>query len=134
MMLGCELTRLEGSITGRIDSERTITGLVTVSGDWTGAITVETTTTAARDFGAMMFAAEDPAQVSDEEMYDALAELTNMCGGSIKNLMPGVCALGIPTVTEGTGYTVRVPRTLALQGLVYTCESGPVVATIFESL
>jgi len=134
MMLDVELTLFEGSATGKIDSDRTITGLVTVVGDWSGAITVETSTQAARAFAAAMFAAEDVATVTDEEVHDALAEVTNMCGGSIKNLMPGVCTLGIPTVTEGTGYTVRVPRTIALQGLVYTCDHGPLVITIFESV
>jgi CheY-specific phosphatase CheX len=134
MMLGVELNLLEGSATGKIDSDRTITGLVTVVGDWTGAITVETSTQAAREFAAAMFAAEEVSSVSDEEVHDALAEVTNMCGGSIKNLMPGICTLGIPTVTEGTGYTVRVPRTIALQGLVYTCLHGPLVITIFEAV
>ena len=134
MMLGVDLQLLEGSATGKIESDRTITGLVTVVGDWCGAITVETTTQAARGFAASMFGADDVSSVADEEVHDALAEVTNMCGGSIKNLMGGICTLGIPTVTEGTGYTVRVPRTIALQGLVYVCAEGPVVITIFESV
>lgn len=133
MMLGLQLEPVTGSVTGRVEGDHTITGLVTVVGGWTGAITVETSLDAARRFAATMFVSELEA-ISTDEVYDAIAELTNMTGGSIKNLMPGVSTLGIPTVTEGTGYTVRVPRTIALQGLVYLCEDEPVVVTLFESL
>jgi CheY-specific phosphatase CheX len=133
MMLGLELEALSGSVTGRVDGQCTMTGLVTVVGGWTGAIAVETSCDAARAFAAAMLATE-PSAVSTDEVHDALAELTNMCGGSIKNLMPGVNTLGIPTVTEGTGYTVRVPRTIPIQGLVYTCGGHVVIVTLFESL
>ncbi len=133
MMLGLELEPVTGSVTGRVDGDHTVTGLVTVVGAWTGAIAVETSMEAAKRFAATMFVSEIEA-ISLDEVYDAVAELTNMTGGSIKNLMPGVSTLGIPTVTEGTGYTVRVPRTIALQGLVYLCDSEPVIVTLFESL
>jgi hypothetical protein len=111
----------------------TMTGLVTVSGDWTGAIAVQTSSDAARRFAAAMFMSDDPEGLSIDEVHDAQAELTNMTGGNIKNMLPGVCKIGIPSVTEGTGYVVKVPRTVPLHKLVYDCLGDHVLVTVFEA-
>lgn len=113
--------------------ESTMTGLVTVSGDWTGAIAVQSSTQAARRFAAAMFMAGDGAELSDDEVHDAQAELTNMTGGNIKNMLPGNCKIGIPSVTEGTGYVVKVPRTTPIHKMVYDCRGDRVLVTVFEA-
>jgi hypothetical protein len=57
------------------EGTRTITGLVTIVGEWSGAVTLETTTAAARAFAAAMFGADDPDEMPLEEVRDAHAEL-----------------------------------------------------------
>jgi chemotaxis protein CheX len=110
----------------------TITGLVTVAGDWTGAVSVQTSVSAAQQFAAAMFMLDDVDDASTEDVRDATAELTNMTGGNVKNLLPGVSALGIPTVTHGVGYVVRLPRCSPVHQRVYSCDAGWVLVTIFE--
>jgi hypothetical protein len=80
-----------------------------------------------------MFMSDDAEGLSIDEVHDAQAELTNMTGGNIKNMLPGVCKIGIPSVTEGTGYVVKVPRTVPLHKLVYDCLGDHVLVTVFEA-
>ena len=51
------------------------------------------------------------AQVTANDARDAVAELCNIIGGSIKALLPGPSHLSLPTVAEGTHYSLRIPRT-----------------------
>jgi CheY-specific phosphatase CheX len=114
--------------------QRTITALVTVNGGWNGAIAVQTSLDAGARFAAAMFMADDPTTMSPEEVRDAAAELTNMTGGNIKNLIPASTQLGIPCVTEGIGYVVTLPRTAPIHKLVYDCNGDKVLVTVFEAL
>ncbi len=111
----------------------TITGLVTVNGDWIGAIAVQTSIAAASRFASAMFLTDDPESMSPDEIRDAAAELTNMTGGNIKNLLPVSTKLGIPAVTEGLGYVVTMPRTSPIHRLVYDCNGDKVLVTVFEA-
>lgn len=132
MMLGLPIEPVEhpGPVP---EGSRTITGLVTIVGEWSGAVTLETTTAAARAFAAAMFGADDPDEMPLEEVRDAHAELVNMTGGNIKNLLPGVHRLGIPTVTEGIGYTITLPRTKPVRSLAYRCGDDIMIITMFEA-
>jgi chemotaxis protein CheX len=91
------------------DAPRTMTGCVQITGDWAGAVTVRCGTDLAREFAGAMFACE-PEDLGEDEVRDALGELTNMTGGSVKSLVPGECHLGIPAVAEGLDYTLDIPR------------------------
>ena len=54
----------------------------------------------ARRLAAVMFDS-DPAELADDDVGDALGELTNMTGGAVKSYFPGVCTLGIPDRRPG---------------------------------
>lgn len=132
MMLGVDLAYTgEGTHEFGLDT-RSITGLVTVVGVWTGAVTLQCATDAARRFAAAMFCADDPAALPLEEVRDAHAELVNMTGGNIKNLVSGTCTLGIPTITEGIGYEVRLPRTVPVRKLLYRTGDDVIGLVVYE--
>lgn len=132
MMLGRSLTPVDDTTDPFGPTERTVTGLVTAAGDWTGAITLKTTSDGAKALAAAMFMIDDVDAVSLDEVRDAWAELTNMAGGNVKNAFCEVGTLGIPTVTEGIGYSVRLPRTEVTHSVTYDCEGVPVVMVILE--
>jgi chemotaxis protein CheX len=134
MMLGLGIEPAELSLLASTAGQPTITGLVSFVGDWNGAVSLETTLTAARAFAAAMFGYDNADDVSMDEVRDAAGEMTNMAGGSVKNLLHGVSALGIPSVTDGTGYTVCIPRTVLIEQLVYSFEGEPVVLSVFETV
>jgi len=88
--------------------EQGATACVHVAGDWEGSVILETSPALSKQATAMMF--DMPVdEVGDEEMADALGELANIVGGSVKGLMPGSCRLSLPTVTLGPDSRMVVP-------------------------
>lgn len=70
---------------------------IEISGAWQGSIVASCSEAMARKLaGALLLSAPD--QVLPQHVYDALAEITNMLGGSIKALFPGPCKLSLPSV------------------------------------
>lgn len=108
------------SATETLPSGNLMHGCVHVSGAWNGAVQLICDTSAARVWAAGMLMAE-PASLSDEEVADALGELTNMVAGSVKATIPGSCALSPPMVVCGHNSTISLPR-------CEPCGSAPCVA------
>ena len=79
----------------------------------------------------MMFGASEDA-VSEEEVQDALGEVANMTGGSVKNTLTGRSELSLPAVTEGTDYTVTVPGSKLVSQVNFECEGEPLEVSILE--
>lgn len=74
---------------------------VTVTGGWQGVITIELDETVARTVTARMLDIPAVDEVHDGDAADAVGELVNMVGGSIKSLMPGPSTLSLPSVAAG---------------------------------
>ena len=128
-MLGIDLVPGVGTEMG--PAERTLTGCVQISGTWAGAVTVKCPSAAAQAFAGVMFDC-DPATLSTEEVCDALGELTNMMGGSIKGLVEGDATLGIPAVAEGVEYRLSIPRALAVVDVTLLNGDLPVEIVVHE--
>src|SRR3978361_1253536 len=107
-MLGIDLAPGSG-VVGELGGERTLTGCVQITGGWAGAVTIRRATALAARFAAVMFGCEADT-LSDEEVRDALGELTNMLAGSVKGMVPEECQLGIPAVADGLDYMLFVPK------------------------
>ncbi|MDP3890235.1 chemotaxis protein CheX [Nocardioides sp.] len=74
---------------------------VTVSGGWEAMVTIELPVVAADLVTRTMLAIDDPADVADEDVADAVGELVNMVGGNVKSLMAGPSTLSLPVVAAG---------------------------------
>ncbi|WP_182379545.1 chemotaxis protein CheX [Nocardioides sp. WS12] len=74
---------------------------VTVTGGWQGVVTLELDEAIAREVTARMLAIPSVHDVHDGDVADAVGELVNMVGGSIKSLMPGPSTLSLPSVAAG---------------------------------
>lgn len=70
---------------------------VAISGDWTGHMKVVTSRECAYQIAAEMFMMESD-QVDITEVADALGEIANMVGGSIKSMVGVACTLSLPQV------------------------------------
>ena len=70
---------------------------VSISGDWTGHLMVVCTGDAARLVAGDMFQLDD-ADISTAEVADALGEIANMVGGSVKGMVGASAALSLPQV------------------------------------
>lgn len=110
----------------------TMTGCVQISGDWEGTVFLQLGLETARSAAETMFMA-DPGSLSDDEIGDGLGELTNMVGGNIKSLLPGQCALSLPSVAEGENCTVRVPGSVLVHRVPLVGEGGPVLVSVWRA-
>lgn len=113
---------------GRLEA---ITGCVHISGEWQGAVVVQGTP----EFGrivAQRFLQLPAEEVSEVDVMESAAELTNMIGGNIKGLVPGPSTLSIPFVTIGSDFNFRLPGTRESAHVVANCEGHPLRITLCE--
>jgi chemotaxis protein CheX len=77
-----------------------LTGVIEVTGAWQGSIEVRCSADVARTLADAMLGAR-PTGVGDDDVTDALGELTNMVGGNVKSLLPSPSRLSLPVVRVG---------------------------------
>jgi len=107
----------------------TIIGIVNVSGDWSGAILLHLPyALAARVATTMLNLGETPPTLLD--LQDSVGEMTNMTAGGIKALLPGVSQLSLPTVVEGSGFSIRFPAMETVGRIAFHQEDCQFVVTI----
>jgi chemotaxis protein CheX len=108
-MLGVELAPGEGSLEkGTPEANDGVVSLIGMAGSWIGTGSVSCSPALACRICSLMLMTESTGV--DEEVLDALAELTNMIIGSVKNdLEPhlGPLGLSIPTVVFGRNFKTR---------------------------
>jgi chemotaxis protein CheX len=77
--------------------DRQMVASVSISGEWTGHLMIVTGAECARCIAGSMFEM-DPEEVSTAEVADALGEIANMVGGSVKGMIGVAAALSLPQV------------------------------------
>lgn len=111
-------------------STHTRTGLIHVHGQQEASINIKVNEALAQEIASMMFGI--PAQeLADDEITDALGEITNMLGGSVKAYLPGESTLSLPTVITGA-YRVNSPGTITTNSVWMTNNAEPIVVEIME--
>jgi len=81
------------------DAQLPRSGCVKITGAWSGHVVLDTSEASLRAIAASMFDI-GPAEVAEDHLEDALAELTNMVGGNIKCLLEdGESKLSLPEVS-----------------------------------
>jgi chemotaxis protein CheX len=106
-------------------------GRVAVTGRWQGWVLLACPTRLARAAAAAMF--DLPAEkLTDDEVADAVGELTNMIGGNIKGLLPGPSHLSMPAVTVGTTSSVPVPHAVLVSTVSLLCEGLPLTVSLWQ--
>ncbi|MBL8889501.1 MAG: chemotaxis protein CheX [Planctomycetaceae bacterium] len=127
--LGSYADSADNLLTDRLEA---FTGCVHISGEWQGAVVVQGTPELGRLI-AQRFLQLAPGEVSEVDVMDSAAELTNMIGGNIKGLVPGPSSLSIPSVTIGSDFNFRLPGTRESAHVVANCEGQPLRITLCES-
>jgi chemotaxis protein CheX len=108
-------------------------GRVAVTGPWQGCVLLACPTQLARNAASAMF--DLPAeQLTDDEVADALGELTNMIAGNIKSLLPGPSRLSMPAVMVSASSTVRMPHAVLVNTVSLACEGLPLTVSIWQDL
>lgn len=130
-MLGLEI-RMTGPGASRV-RQPAVTASVNVVGASDCVVTLGTTAAGARAVAAAMFAAE-AADLSDEEVWDALGELTNMVGGNIKSLLAEPSRLSLPVVHHGAAADLGGSGREPINAVTLRTAGEPVVIALWPYL
>jgi chemotaxis protein CheX len=105
-------------------------GTVSITGAWQGHVIVAASAGTAREIAAE-FLAMDAAEVDEADVTDALGELANMVGGSVKSLAPGPSALSLPLVVRGGRSSA--PDTHPVCRTVASWRAGSIAVTVLAA-
>ena len=108
-----------------------VAGSVGVSGATDCLISMEMQEQAARAVAAAMFGLDAP-DVSDDDIADAVGELTNMVGGNIKSLLPEPSTLSLPVVAHGRIPTLKVVGGKQLLNQAFLSGEYPVYVRVWN--
>jgi chemotaxis protein CheX len=115
-----------------LDGGDVTVGRVAVTGGWRGWVLLACPTRLARTAAAAMF--ERPAEtLTDDEVADALGELTNMIGGNVKSLLPGPSRLSMPAVTVGASATGPPPGAVLVNTVSLACDGLPLAVSVWRT-
>jgi chemotaxis protein CheX len=108
-MLGADIVRGEVSVEKAMpEANEGVISFIGLAGSWVGTGSVSCSPTMACKICAQMLMCEAPAV--NEEVLDAVAELTNMIIGSVKTELEqhlGPLGLSIPTVVYGRNFRTK---------------------------
>ena len=110
---------------------REVTGLVHIDGAWQGALMLRCSTALAAMVTAAMF--ESVGEPPEEDVRDAVGELTNMMAGNVKALLPEPCAISLPSVALGADYAVRVMGAEPVAEVAFACGGEPLSVTLLHN-
>ena len=113
--------------------ERTMSACVHITGAWSGAVARSCNTGLAIEAAQIMLGVNSSdAKLGD--MQDCMGELVNMIGGNVKALLPETCQLSLPSVVEGSDYSVRIPGSRMVTSVPMRCREHTVNVSLFERL
>ncbi len=104
---------------------------VEVDGAWAGSVRLDMNMDMARATTAKLLGAEE-ADVSSEEIQDAVGELANILGGGVKELMPQPCKLSPPSVAIGDERKSVIGQGRVTTECSFVAESGRLHVTVVE--
>lgn len=102
------------------------------AGEWSGAVLLECSLSMAFTFTAQLMQIPKPIQF-DDDVFDALGELANMIGGNLKAVLPRGVSLSMPSVVEGSHYSVRVCGANRNKRMTFEGPDGPFWVTLVET-
>ena len=109
---------------------KSLTAAVYFAGSWQGACLLECTERDACTFAERLMSLPRP-EVCDDDVRDSLREIVNMVGGNLKALLPSGVAVSMPSVIEGTQYSLKLSATVITRQSFY-CADDPIYVTLLE--
>jgi chemotaxis protein CheX len=103
------------------------------AGEWKGALLLECSLKQAIDWTSRLMSLPPAASVNDD-VKDGLGELVNVLAGNLKAILPPGVALSIPSIVEGTDYSLRICRGNPFEVLSFEDSNGPFAITLVEVL
>ncbi|MGD8440701.1 MAG: chemotaxis protein CheX [Holophagae bacterium] len=108
-----------------------MTAAVHITGDFLGGVRLAAGLPLVRRAAAIMFARPED-RITADDARDTLGELANIVAGNIKALIDGTSSISLPTIVDGSDYTVSTVDLRASEELGFTLDREPLTVTVFE--
>jgi chemotaxis protein CheX len=112
-------------------SDRSISALIHIHGSWEGSVIVHCSHALSAHIASVMFDMP-PEELTSDEIGDAIGEIVNMLGGSVKSLVDGPGSLSLPTVIGGSQYTLQIPGATELNEVWFVTAEQPLMVQVLE--
>jgi chemotaxis protein CheX len=83
-----------------LQTDGRVVGWVSISGDWNGHLLVTASPAGARAIAAGLFQLEAD-EIGTEDIADAIGEIANVVGGTVKGMIGATASLSLPQVVLG---------------------------------
>lgn len=110
-----------------------VTAAVAFNGAWDGHLRISSPVEPAAEIAALMLAM-DRADVTEQDMADALGELVNIIGGNIRGLLPQPNQLGLPVVTVGGRGAMRFPASRPSLTVAVSWKGLPIEFCLLQAI
>jgi len=127
-MLGLEVEMTQAEWQAAPDR---VTSVIHFAGDWRGAVLLECSAQQACMFTAKLMPIGQPSSMNDD-VRDTLGEIGNMIGGNLKSVVPRGVGLSMPSVVEGSNYSMRICGGNLVNRLAFGGEAGNFWVTLVE--
>jgi len=111
--------------------ESTVTAAIHISGAFRGAVRLECDRRLVRRAAAVMFS-QPESELTREDEVDVIGELTNVVAGNIKALLPGDNSISLPTIVDGSDYTVSTVDIRSSEDYRFFLDGMAMVVTVVE--
>lgn len=108
-----------------------ISGCIQISGQWQGAVVIQSPSSLVQTIASRFFELKR-AELTEDDLRDAFAELTNMIGGNIKGQVPCPSFLSLPSVTTGQDFDFHLSNAVIVRDLDVQCEGETLRIMMFE--
>jgi len=104
---------------------------VQIVGGWQGAVRLDINEQLACNICASLMSVPI-GELSARDVADAVGELANIVGGSVKALLAPNCALSLPSVVAGHDFEFNVIQGTLLRDASFTHPSGTLTVSVIE--
>jgi chemotaxis protein CheX len=126
------LEAVEMPVSAESEANMAVHGCIQISGEWKGAVVIQSSRDLAEIFAARFFEI-DEQELTEADVRDAFAEMTNMIGGNIKGQVPSPSFLSLPAVTTGQQFDSHLVGAHVIRDLETSCHAEPLRILLCEA-
>ncbi len=128
IVLGEELEVSSGTFTAK-EIPDSIATCEHITGDWELAVVLYCSVKLARNAATIMFGA-DEANMTIDDIHDAMCELINIIAGNIKGILNGSTHLALPSLIKGHDFKLMFPRHVLLSEACFSYRDEPILVML----
>lgn len=130
-MLGLDIS-VSNSVLSNSDDKTTVGATIQITGPSKACVMLLCSLEYSKYAAAAMLGMSQD-EISEEEAFDAIGELANMVGGSIKEIMGSQYHISLPTIAVGKSLHLTSPGGVVVNQIAFGENDLMITATLIES-